>query len=63
MDLGRNRALQTVLAPTDIGRWRRVAHEAPDWDDRNRWIAHLVSENRTVLDIESWLQFERYPPE
>jgi hypothetical protein len=42
----------TLLAPTHVRRWQKVARDPePVWDERNRIIADFIAAGSTVLDV------------
>jgi hypothetical protein len=49
-------SIRTLLVRTDVRRWHRTATEPPPWDERNKVIAALIPDNRSVLDLGSGAQ-------
>lgn len=54
--VGGLRAVKMLFLRTDVGRWAKVCHEIPSWDERNRIIASFIPAGAAVLDLGSGAQ-------
>lgn len=58
--VGGFRAVKMLFLRTDVGRWAKVCHEVPSWDERNRIIASCIPAGVTVLDLGAGAQTLRH---
>lgn len=49
-------AAGTMLRRTNVARWKRNVHENPHWDARNVYIASLIPDRSSVLDLGAGAQ-------